>query len=324
LYIATTGAFQSYAVTDDLSLTYQSNITLSSGCSNGNFIIGSTASPYTVFGVPYSGGCSGLAISVSDSGALQTTVANLTYSSAGGVHGLALSSDNKFVYSADDMGNAVWSHSFDSTTGVATELQYLAAPTGANPRHLATHPNGKWVYVIFEELNELAVYSRDDSTGLLEFTNTTYSLLPSGEFSNPSDYTPSTSRSRANPTIGYTNTSSYWADEVQVSNSSSLSPKYLITGTRSRTTSIPGHVSAFALDADTGAITSQLFLLPTTGSGGSANSVTPSLFSEEIFAITDSGSNFIEVWQIAADGASAAPVAHVALSTGPANVVWYS
>ena len=78
------------------------------------------------------------------------------------------------------MGNAVWVHSYDSVTQTAKEVQYLAAPSGANPRHLAAHPNGQWVYVIYEEANSLAVYKRDNATGLLTDMNTTYSLLPSG------------------------------------------------------------------------------------------------------------------------------------------------
>ncbi|KAF2177129.1 3-carboxy-cis,cis-mucoante lactonizing enzyme [Zopfia rhizophila CBS 207.26] len=306
IYVGTTGYFQSYAITSNLSLTYQSNISLSSDCSNANFLIAATAPSYTVFGVQYSGGCSAQAISVDATGALQRTISNLTYDSSAGVHGLDLSPDNDFVYSADDMGNAVWVHLFESTSGTAEQVQYLAAPTGANPRHLAVHPNGQWVYVVYEELNQLAVYSRDNTTGKLTDTNTTYPLIP--------------------PT--FTNTSSYWADEALFSipgtNSSTGSPKYLITGTRSRSTNSTGYVSAFSLDSSTGAITEQLFLLPSTGSGGSANAVSPSPFSEEYFAITDSGSNFIERWRIDGDAATAWAVAHLDLENGPANVVWYS
>lgn len=89
---------------------------------------------------------------------------------------------------------------------------------------------------------------------------------------------------------------------------------------------MPGYVSAFALDGETGAITEQLFLLPTTNSGGSANAVSPAPFSEDYFAITDSGSNFLEIWKMNATSSetTAAPVAHLALQSGPANVVWYS
>ncbi|KAF2117231.1 Lactonase, 7-bladed beta-propeller-domain-containing protein [Lophiotrema nucula] len=322
LYVATTGYIQSYAITSNLSLTYETNVSLSSNCSNANFIAAASTAPYAVFGIPYSSGCSGLAISVDDEGTLKSAFANVTYDSSAGVHGIALSSDNNFIYSADDMGNAVWSHKYDNVTGTIEELQKIDAPTGANPRHLTVHPNGNWVYIIYEELSQLAVYSRNGTTGILSDTNTTFSLLPAGMLLE-SAIIPSAQTLLLTIVIsGFTNTSSYWADEVFVSNATSQSPKYLITGTRSRTTSLPGYVSAFALDADTGAITEQLFLLPTTSSGGSANAVGPAKFSEEYFAITDSGANFVEVWKI--DGGSAEAVSHVGMDSGPANVVWYS
>jgi carboxy-cis,cis-muconate cyclase len=122
----------------------------------------------------------------------------------------------------------------------------------------------------------------------------------------------------------------YWADEVLFSipssNGSATSPKYLLAATRSRTTGISGYVSAFALDSKSGAIVEQLFLLPTTNSGGSGNAVSPAPFDEAYFAIADSGSNFLEVWKIGAsgNGTTASSVAHLDLTTGPANVVWYS
>ncbi|KAH8637832.1 hypothetical protein IG631_05602 [Alternaria alternata] len=267
-------------------------------------------------------GCAAQALAVDSTGALTAATANLTYNSTSGVHGLDISPDAAFVYSADDMGNAVWAHSYDRETKTAQTLQYLAAPEGANPRHLAVHPNGAWVYVIYEEANSLAVYKRDNKTGLLTDEKTTYSLLPAVTHRYP----------------GFTNTSSYWADEVKfslpTSNSTntttssltnfitSAQPKYLITGTRSRSTNATGYVSAFALDASTGAITSQLFLLPTTASGGSANAVSPALFGEEYFAITDSGANFVEVWKIEREGMGASAVARLGFESGPANVVW--
>lgn len=105
----------------------------------------------------------------------------MTYGNSSGVHGFDLSPHSDFIYSADDMGNAVWVHSYDNETQTAKEIQYFAAPSGANPRHLAAHPNGQWVYVVYEEANSLAVFERDAATGLLTDTNVTYSLLPSGQ-----------------------------------------------------------------------------------------------------------------------------------------------
>ncbi|KAI8665301.1 hypothetical protein NCS56_00965800 [Fusarium sp. Ph1] len=300
LYVATTGAFQSYTLTEDLNLAYESSVNLSSSCNNANFVTALSKAPYTVFGTPYGSGCPTLAISTDSSSTLETTVANASYLDSSGVHGTALSPKNDFLYSADDMGNAVWVHSYDEATGVIREVQYLAAASGSNPRHLAVHPNGKWVYVVYEEANAIAAYERDTTTGKLEFHNETYSLLPSG----------------------FTNSSSYWADEVLLSIPvHGDSPKYLLAATRSRTTGTPGYLSAFSLDPKSGGIKQQLFLQPTTGSGGSANAVSPAPFTENYFAITDSGENFVEVWRIEEKKASV--VAHLGLENGPANVVWY-
>ncbi|KAL5589352.1 hypothetical protein FOVSG1_011219 [Fusarium oxysporum f. sp. vasinfectum] len=301
LYVGTTGYFQSYKVTKDLGLTYKGNVSLSSDCNNANFITASSKSPFAVFGTPYGGGCPTVAISVDKTGTLQKVFANATYNTKGGVHGTALSPKNDFLYSADDMGNAVWAHSYDRESGKIEEVQYLAADEGSNPRHLTVHPNEKWVYVVYEEANSIAAYKRDTKTGKLEFRNETYSLLPSG----------------------FTNSSSYWADEVLLSTpAEGSSPRYLLAATRSRKTGVPGYVSAFRLDEKTGGIKEQLFLQETTNSGGSANAVSPAPFSEDFFAITDSGSNFIEVWKI--KGKSASAVAHLDLENGPANAVWYN
>lgn len=100
----------------------------------------------------------------------------------------------------------------------------------------------------------------------------------------------------------------------------------MYASTRSRTTSLPGYVTAFSIDAETGSIIDQLFITPTTGSGGSANAVSPAIFSEEHFVITDSSSNFIEIWAMAPNitgGVAASVVAHLDIATGPANAVWY-
>jgi carboxy-cis,cis-muconate cyclase len=287
---------------------------------NANYIIASTAEPYVVFGAPYSTGCPAQMMSVNDDGTLSAVIANATYSSSSGVHGLALSSDNEFLYSADDMGNAVWVHSVNITSGEVAEVQYLAAPTGADPRHIVVHPAGNYAYVVFEALSSIGVYSRDTSTGELTYTNTSYSLLPSSKSFRYRG------KDIADIYVAYTNTSSYWADEVNFSVNSSGTPSYMYAATRSRTTTIPGYISAFSIDTETGAIHEQLFLKETTGSGGSANSVTAAPFGEEYFAITDSGSNFVEMWMITVNetgSATGKAVAHLDLDAGPSDVVFY-
>lgn len=178
LYVATTGYIMSYSIGDDTSLTYQSNVTLSENCTNANYITVSQLSPYAVFATPYSEGCSTLAITVDDAGTLTNEYTEITFSTSSGIHGSDLDAEETFFYSADDTGNGVWTHSYDASSGTITELQQLVAEDEMEPRHLTVHPSGNFVYVVYEAGNSVAVYNRDSSTGLLTFSNTTYSLLP--------------------------------------------------------------------------------------------------------------------------------------------------
>jgi carboxy-cis,cis-muconate cyclase len=114
--------------------------------------------------------------------------------------------------------------------------------------------------------------------------------------------------------------SDYWSDEVALS----YSGNYLWATSRARSTNSTGYISAFSLAAN-GNITAQLFLNATTSSGGTANSVAPSTFSDKYVALTDSATGFVEIWQM--DGeAGATIVAHLDLEDGGccANAVWYS
>jgi carboxy-cis,cis-muconate cyclase len=118
-------------------------------------------------------------ISAASNSTLSTILANATYGSGSGIHGLALSSENAFLYSADDIGNALWVYAVNGTAGRVEEVQYLAATTGADPRRMGVHSTGGSAYVIFEGLSQLGVYERDVARGELRYTNTTFSLLPS-------------------------------------------------------------------------------------------------------------------------------------------------
>lgn len=243
-------------------------------------------------------GC-GTVFSVDDAGKLDAVTQNYTYFSSSAVHGTALSPDSRFLYSADDSGNTLWAHSVDQTTGEVTLLANLTAPdSSSHPRHVTVHPNGSYIYTIYESTSELAQYTVDQSTGIPSFENVTYSLLPSG-----------------------LDTSSYWADEVALS----YSNQYLWATDRGRETNTTGYISVFTLDDD-GAIQGQNFLISTTSSGGTANSVAPSPFTDRFAALTDSATGFVEIWELSDDASSAQVVAHLDLNDGGccANAVWYS
>jgi carboxy-cis,cis-muconate cyclase len=298
----TAAAFVSYTLGSATDIIYNTTIEMVGNCSSSKaiFVVAETESPYAVYGTPFGGTADcGAVMSVDENGVLSELIQNYTYATASGVHGMALNKANTFLYSADDSANTLWTHSVDSTTGELTYVASIAGPvTGADPRHVAVHPDGQYLYVILEGANELAQYTIDQSTGIPSFENVTYPLIPSGSTS-----------------------SSYWSDEVALS----FSNNYLWATSRARSTNETGYISAFTL-ATNGSITEQLFLNATSSSGGTANSVSPSGFSDQFVALTDSATGFVEIWQLGSEGGSANVIARVDIVDGGccANAVWYS
>ncbi|KAH8659765.1 carboxy-cis,cis-muconate cyclase [Xylariales sp. PMI_506] len=293
-------AFISYSLESATSISYNATVAAGGNCTaTAIFVVADPNPPYSVYGSFFGGnaGC-GTVLAVNDDGALETSLQNYTYFESSSVHGTALSPNSRFLYSADDGGNTLWTHGIDSTTGELSFVANLSAPAvGDNPRHVTVHPDGGYLYVIFEEASQVAQYTIDTETGVPSY-DSAYSLLPTDQ-----------------------SASEYWADEVALS----FSKSYLWATNRGRTTNTTGFISAFSLD-DSGRIMTQNFLLPTSSSGGAANSVAPSLFTDRFIALTDSSEGFVEIWELNTNGSSASVVAHLDLSDGGccANAVWYS
>lgn len=249
-------------------------------------------------------------MSVDEHGALEEVIQDFEYlEEKSSIHGLALSPDSDLLYSADTYGNNVWTHAVSKDTGLVTEvLDVTEGPSaGSNPRHVAIHRSGKALYAITEGSNQVVWYKIDRKTGIPHVQEPIYSLLPSG-FNN----------------------SLYWGDAVSVTPSGN----YLWATTRARSHDDQGYISAFEL-AKNGSIKRQMFLVPTTSSGGVANAVTPSDFDDRFVAVTDNSEGFVEIWAL--DGGkkkcSAKPVARIDLADQGnsryksgccANAVWLS
>ncbi|KAK0488436.1 hypothetical protein IW261DRAFT_1439355 [Armillaria novae-zelandiae] len=295
LYAASNSSYSYFNVINSTNIAYNTSVPLDSDCSSTRaiFITSSSVQPYTVYGVPF-GDC-GAVIPADFSSISQ----NYTFTSGlSGVHGLALLPNSTYLYAADDSGNKIWTFGVDALNGELTEVGALDAPAeGSNPRHLTVHPNGEYLFVILEEANEVGQYSIDWQTHQPVYSNVSYSLLPSGA-----------------------NVSTHWADEVQVS----ANENYLWATTRSRETGETGYLSVLSL-SENGSISSQLFITPTTTSGGTANAISPASFSEEFAAITDTSVGFVEIWRLLDDASNATAVAHIDLIDGGccANAVWY-
>jgi carboxy-cis,cis-muconate cyclase len=115
------------------------------------FVMAATDSPYSVYGSPFGGSADcGSVMSVDINGALDKLIQNYTYKSTSGVHGMAISASS-FLYSADDSGNTLWTHKIDNSTGKVALVNSIGGPTtGSDPRHVAVHPNGQYLYVVLD------------------------------------------------------------------------------------------------------------------------------------------------------------------------------
>lgn len=303
--------FVSYSITNATSIDHQATIPAGGDCTATSiFIMADQHPPYNVYGTFFSSsakgtinaGC-GSVLSVDNTGTLHTVLQNYTYTpNISGVHGAALSPDSRYLYSADDTGNTLWTHAVDSVTGKVTYLSNLPGPTpGSDPRHVVVHPSGHYLYVILEGSSQLAQYAIDPDTRLPAQDGVLYPLLISAQQQDPVQY---------------------WADEVALS----ASTRYLWASNRGRHTNTTGYVSVFSLDGR-GAIVRQNLILPTSSSGGFSNILSPSPYTDEYAVLTDNSTGFVEVWRLRGDADSTAVVAHLDIDDGGgccSNALWYS
>jgi len=97
-------------------------------------------------------------------------------------HSIDMSPDNRFAL-ADDLGlDETLTYRFDAakgslTRGPESDSTIAKAENGAGPRHLAFHPNGKFVYVINEMASSVSVFAYDAASGALQKVQT-ISALP--------------------------------------------------------------------------------------------------------------------------------------------------
>lgn len=82
------------------------------------------------------------------------------------VHSVNFSPDQKQVLVPDLGIDKVMAYDFDAATGRLTPSAqpFQATPPGSGPRHLAYHPNGKFVYTILELTSQVAVYGYENGT----------------------------------------------------------------------------------------------------------------------------------------------------------------
>lgn len=279
IYGASMKTFSSHAVKGPTTIVHQESrpmnhhprAALATTNTRAIFVLAGKNNPYCVYGNPfYDHAGAGSVFTVTQTGALDLNVQNYEYAPNSGVHGMVFDPKETYLYSADLRANKIWTHK--KCTGGTLELAGVvdAPDPGDHPRWVEMHPNGRYLYVLMEAGNRLAVYVIDEQTHLPVFTNITYPLTPPG---------------LGPPKM-------YRSDVVQISSSA----KYLFATARSNSFQVTGYISAFAL-APNGSITRQICMNPTPTSGGHSNAVAPCPWTDEWLALTDDQDGAIEIYR---------------------------
>jgi 6-phosphogluconolactonase len=96
-------------------------------------------------------------------------------------HSAVFSPDNRFVIIADRGVDRVFVYHLNYSTATLepNEPAFVTLGAGWGPRHLAFHPNGKYLYLIHEMGSRLTTFDYDAASGTLKETQT-ISTLPDG------------------------------------------------------------------------------------------------------------------------------------------------
>ena len=96
-------------------------------------------------------------------------------------HWIETTADNRFAIAADLGLDELLVYRFDAKNGTlaANDPPYAKLDPGSGPRHIAFHPNGKFVYVVNELGSSITAFSYDAGRGALKKLSTV-STLPKG------------------------------------------------------------------------------------------------------------------------------------------------
>lgn len=97
---------------------------------------------------------------VAPNGTLSPTAIQ-SVSTAERAHGVAVTSDNKWMLVPHTGANRIYSFGFDDQTGTlsAADPPFLATPESHEPRHIALHHSDRWAYTSDEKGDSISMYS---------------------------------------------------------------------------------------------------------------------------------------------------------------------
>ena len=93
-------------------------------------------------------------------------------------HWFGVDPTNRFALVADLGSDRIMVYRFNGDTGALTPNHppFAQVRPGSGPRHLAWHPNGRWMYAVQELSNEVSAFAWDDTRGVLTELQTSPTL----------------------------------------------------------------------------------------------------------------------------------------------------
>lgn len=278
------------------------------------FCLAANKPPYAVYGNPfYDHAGFGNVFSTDSTGKLHENIQNYEYEPKTGIHGMVFDKEEQYLYSADLRANKVWTHKKNSD-GTLEYVGDVEAPNAIDhPRWVEIHPSGKFLYVLMEAGNNLAVYTIDPTTHLPTFSKS-YPLIPE--------------LNRTHKKFA----KQYRSDVVFLNSSKTV----LFATTRSNTLidkpdGLTGYISAFAIGKD-GEVEKQIFMQPTPTSGGHSNAVSCCPWDDKWVALTDDDRGGVEMYRWDSESGDLPTLGRVARLELPdgekhngfgMNAIWY-
>jgi 6-phosphogluconolactonase len=135
-----------------------------------------TSGSWRVYGINADGSLGALTDSLSFSG----KGVNQSRQEGPHVHSATISADNRFVYIADLGTDKLHAYALNAKAGKLTPAvtPVVTVQPGSGPRHLAIHPNGRFLYLAEEMTSSVAVFSRNPQTGALSLMGDRVASLP--------------------------------------------------------------------------------------------------------------------------------------------------
>ena len=145
------------------------------------FVLASKRFPHYVFSASWPGpyAC-GMSSYTNMAGGLMDMAQSWSYGPSSGIRGLAFGwGYGQTLYAADTAADAIWTHSFGFYGETYFEGRY-PLPSGSRPRHVVTHPYGKYLYASLDGLGVVQAYVLDPYKQTVMRNESRYSLIPQG------------------------------------------------------------------------------------------------------------------------------------------------